>query len=155
MELNVIAGRSYNDVNQYPVFPWVLSDYTSSELDLQDPCCFRDLSKPIGALNARRREFFMDRCRQLLLVVSSHSGGCESPAACGTWFLKLDFSAHHLSFSDHVQVRIRWGWYGAFHVWLPLQQCWRGPQLSHSAGAVHLSTHQAAGDFLWHLGADT
>lgn len=62
MELNVIAGRSYNDITQYPVFPWVLSDYSSSVLDLKDPSSFRDLSKPIGAQNKNRREAFMTRC---------------------------------------------------------------------------------------------
>lgn len=58
----MIAGRSYNDITQYPVFPWVLADYTSAELDLNDPKSFRDLSKPMGALNERRRELFVDRC---------------------------------------------------------------------------------------------
>src|SRR5688572_22766306 len=29
MALNTIAGRSYNDLCQYPVFPWIISDYTS------------------------------------------------------------------------------------------------------------------------------
>ena len=45
MYLNTIAGRTYNDLNQYPVFPWVLADYTSDILDLSDPDTFRDLSK--------------------------------------------------------------------------------------------------------------
>lgn len=27
MHLNTISGRSFNDLNQYPVFPWVLRDY--------------------------------------------------------------------------------------------------------------------------------
>lgn len=35
MSLNTLAGRSYNDLNQYPVFPWILNDYTSMELDLR------------------------------------------------------------------------------------------------------------------------
>lgn len=61
MELNVIAGRSYNDITQYPVFPWVLADYTSDELDLNNPASFRDLSKPMGAVNERRRKQFEDR----------------------------------------------------------------------------------------------
>lgn len=63
MELNVIAGRSYNDISQYPVFPWVLADYTSSELDLNNPASYRDLSKPMGALNKRRRQLFLKRYR--------------------------------------------------------------------------------------------
>ena len=37
MQLNVLAGRTYNDLNQYPVFPWILADYTSDALDLTDP----------------------------------------------------------------------------------------------------------------------
>jgi len=45
------SGRSFNDLSQYPVFPWVLSNYTSSYLDLNDPKNYRDLSKPMGALN--------------------------------------------------------------------------------------------------------
>ncbi|KIW04511.1 hypothetical protein, variant [Verruconis gallopava] len=48
MLLNTMAGRSFNDLTQYPVFPWVLADYTSEELDLSNPKTFRDLSKPMG-----------------------------------------------------------------------------------------------------------
>ncbi|MED6189954.1 BEACH domain-containing protein C2, partial [Stylosanthes scabra] len=36
MQLNTLAGRSYNDITQYPVFPWILSDYTSENLDLSN-----------------------------------------------------------------------------------------------------------------------
>ena len=43
-------------MSQYPIFPWVLSNYTSSYLDLDDPKNYRDLSKPMGALNKVRRE---------------------------------------------------------------------------------------------------
>ena len=27
MQLNQLAGRSFNDLSQYPVFPWLLSNY--------------------------------------------------------------------------------------------------------------------------------
>ncbi|XP_051798116.1 neurobeachin-like protein 1 isoform X1 [Acanthochromis polyacanthus] len=53
MQLNTIAGRTYNNLAQYPVFPWILADYTSEELDLSDPRVFRDLSKPVAVLNER------------------------------------------------------------------------------------------------------
>ncbi|KAA8579540.1 hypothetical protein FQN60_006633 [Etheostoma spectabile] len=53
MQLNTIAGRTYNNLAQYPVFPWILADYTSEELDLCDPRVFRDLSKPVAVLNER------------------------------------------------------------------------------------------------------
>ena len=46
-EISIVieTGRSYNDLNQYPVFPWVLQDYSSDTLNLNTPESFRDLSK--------------------------------------------------------------------------------------------------------------
>lgn len=49
MMVNTLAGRTFNDLTQYPVFPWIIADYTSEDLDLEDPATFRDLSKPMGA----------------------------------------------------------------------------------------------------------
>ena len=50
MFLNIAAGRSFHDLTQYPVFPWVLQDYSSEYLDLQNPGVFRNLSKNMGSL---------------------------------------------------------------------------------------------------------
>jgi hypothetical protein len=62
LHLNMLAGRSYNDICQYPVMPWVLSNYSSEEIpDLCDPTNFRDLRKPMGALNPDRLEDVIDR----------------------------------------------------------------------------------------------
>ena len=49
--LNRYAGRSFNDLTQYPVVPWVLAKWDTPELDLNDPATFRDLRLPVGALN--------------------------------------------------------------------------------------------------------
>jgi hypothetical protein len=65
MHMNSLAGRTYNDLTQYPVFPWVIADYESEELDLDDPKTFRDLSKPMGAQNAARAQSFQDRYEAL------------------------------------------------------------------------------------------
>ena len=54
LQLNSLAGRTYNDLNQYPVFPWVVADYESDTLDLSDPGVYRDLAKPVGALDPKR-----------------------------------------------------------------------------------------------------
>ncbi len=51
MFLNFLADRSFNDITQYPVMPWIITDYTSENLDLSNPAIYRDLSKPVGALN--------------------------------------------------------------------------------------------------------
>ena len=61
MRLNVLAGRSFNDITQYPVFPWILNDYTSETIDLSDPKVYRDLTKPIGALNEKRLQSLLER----------------------------------------------------------------------------------------------
>jgi len=65
MHMNSFAGRTYNDLTQYPVFPWVLADYESEELDLNDPSIYRDLSKPMGAQNENRAVQFRDRFEAL------------------------------------------------------------------------------------------
>ena len=48
MQLNKLAGRTFNDLMQYPIFPFVLSDYTSQEIDLNTEKTFRNLRKPIA-----------------------------------------------------------------------------------------------------------
>ena len=64
MGLNSLAQRSFSDLTQYPVFPWVVVDFDSEELDLEDPRIYRDLSRPIKALNPRRVEAFRRRQRE-------------------------------------------------------------------------------------------
>lgn len=59
--LNTISGRTFNDFTQYPVFPFVLSDYSSSTIDLSDPSVYRDFSKPMGAQSPGREQQFRDR----------------------------------------------------------------------------------------------
>ncbi|XP_043381670.1 neurobeachin-like protein 1 isoform X1 [Chelonia mydas] len=61
IQLNTMAGRTYNDLAQYPVFPWVLQDYTSEELDLNNPAVFRDLSKPIGVVNEKNAKAVQEK----------------------------------------------------------------------------------------------
>jgi hypothetical protein len=61
MHLNTLAGRSYNDLMQYPVFPWVIADYDSSQLDLSQPSTFRDLSKTMGSQTPDRLKQFQKR----------------------------------------------------------------------------------------------
>lgn len=65
MEINKIAGRTFNDIMQYPVFPWILADYTSDTIDLKDSRVYRDLTKPIGALNPNRLAQLIERYGEL------------------------------------------------------------------------------------------
>src|SRR5690242_19236580 len=43
----------------------VIADYTSPTLDLSKPSTFRDLSKPVGALNPKRLGDFQKRMREM------------------------------------------------------------------------------------------
>ncbi|XP_059198367.1 lipopolysaccharide-responsive and beige-like anchor protein isoform X2 [Centropristis striata] len=108
--LNTISGRTYNDLNQYPVFPWVITNYDSEELDLTLPSNFRDLSKPIGALNPKRAAFFSDRYESWEddQVPKFHYGTHYSTASFTMmWLLRLEpFTTFFLNFQggkfDHA-----------------------------------------------------
>lgn len=58
--LNKLAGRSFNDLMQYPVFPFILSNYTSETLDLNASENFRKLKKPMAIQNDDRENNFID-----------------------------------------------------------------------------------------------
>ncbi|KAJ6588193.1 beach-domain-containing protein [Mycena capillaripes] len=87
--LNHISGRTPSDATQYPIFPWVLKDYTSSTLDLSNPDSYRDLTKPMGALTEARREAAEMRYTNLESVG-------EKPFHYGTHFSSSMIVCHFL-----------------------------------------------------------
>ncbi|PWN30860.1 beach-domain-containing protein [Jaminaea rosea] len=89
MRLNTLAGRSFNDLSQYPVFPWIIADYTSEELDLSNPKTYRDLSLPMGAQSKQRQLQFEERYQSLLEIDETpfHYGTHFSTAATTAGFL--------------------------------------------------------------------
>jgi hypothetical protein len=94
MHMNSFAGRTYNDLTQYPVFPWVLADYESDELDLNDPKIYRDLSKPMGAQNETRAVQFRDRYESL--KQSYEMGDGPPPFHYGTHYSCAAYVLHYL-----------------------------------------------------------
>lgn len=89
MKLNTLAGRSFNDLSQYPVFPWVIADYTSDELDLNNPSTFRQLDLPMGAQTRDRRQQFEERYESLVEID-------EPPFHYGTHFSTAATTAGYL-----------------------------------------------------------
>jgi Beige/BEACH domain/PH domain associated with Beige/BEACH len=71
--LNSEADRSFSDLTQYPIMPHVICDYQSRKLDLTKPETFRDLTKPIGALNPQRLAFFKERYQSMSSVATEAS----------------------------------------------------------------------------------
>eukprot|EP01059_Diplonema_ambulator_P010129 TRINITY_DN20114_c0_g1_i1.p1 TRINITY_DN20114_c0_g1~~TRINITY_DN20114_c0_g1_i1.p1 ORF type:complete len:3142 (+),score=853.36 TRINITY_DN20114_c0_g1_i1:147-9572(+) len=61
LTVNAIAGRTFSDLNQYPVIPWVLAAYDTPAIDLSNVAVYRDLSKPMGALDSKRAASFEAR----------------------------------------------------------------------------------------------
>ena len=62
MYLNIFSGRSLNDMTQYPILPWIITNYHNEEITSEN---FRDLSIPIGMLDfneksRNRKEIFLE-----------------------------------------------------------------------------------------------
>jgi len=76
---------------QYPVFPWILSDYESSVLDLTNPASYRDLRKPVrrssvSASRARppprtRRARCLGASARLVRGPPGRAWPCDAPLA--------------------------------------------------------------------------
>ncbi|CAN7995348.1 unnamed protein product [Ixodes hexagonus] len=62
-QLNKLAGRSFNDLMQYPVFPFVLAHYEGHTLDLNDHTAFRQLERPIAVQDPSREEHYLHNFR--------------------------------------------------------------------------------------------
>ena len=52
--LNSLSSRSFNNISQYPIMPWIIKDY-ENELNLKEERTYRDLSMPIGMLGIKSR----------------------------------------------------------------------------------------------------
>jgi hypothetical protein len=76
--LNLVCTSAsfFVDLTQYPIFPFLLRDYTSEELDLTNPNTFRDLSKPMGAQDPTRLKKFIDKY-EMVCVHRPHAAVCR------------------------------------------------------------------------------
>ncbi|KAL7670854.1 hypothetical protein ACOME3_005771 [Neoechinorhynchus agilis] len=105
MFLNILSGRSFNTLSQYPVFPWILRDYESSKLDLNDPKIYRDLAKPIGIQSEVRESFISQRlkCNENASPDESFHYGTHysTPAMVIHYLIRLEpFTSLHLALQD-------------------------------------------------------
>lgn len=102
MWINFFAGRSLNDLSQYPVFPWVLQNYNDEEPpDLTNESLFRDLKKPIGVCgDPEREESVRERYdeQSSLAVSPAHYMSHYSSSSVVTFFMiRLEpFTSLHL-----------------------------------------------------------
>jgi hypothetical protein len=66
MFLNKLAGRSFNDLMIYPVYPFVICDYRSDVLDLNSAESYRNFSKPMALQQKSREKYYKDQYQYLL-----------------------------------------------------------------------------------------
>ena len=130
--LNGLAGRSYSDLTQYPVMPWVLADYTSSALDLDNPATFRDLSKPVGALCPERLARFHERADAL-----------DDDSV--PWFL---FGTHYSTAAAALHYLVRLEPFSGLHVDMQSGRFDQPDRLFHSIAATwsHCSSNENLSD---------
>eukprot|EP00359_Climacostomum_virens_P000646 CAMPEP_0204897634 /NCGR_PEP_ID=MMETSP1397-20131031/848_1 /ASSEMBLY_ACC=CAM_ASM_000891 /TAXON_ID=49980 /ORGANISM="Climacostomum Climacostomum virens, Strain Stock W-24" /LENGTH=2393 /DNA_ID=CAMNT_0052065411 /DNA_START=106 /DNA_END=7287 /DNA_ORIENTATION=+ len=120
MKLNRYSGRSYNDLGQYPVFPWVLSNY-SETLSFEESE-FRDLSWPIGAIDERSRNESIERFAQFegdIDLMPYHYGSHYSNMGITVHYLiraepytkqAISFQDNHFDVADRLFYSIKIAW---------------------------------------------
>jgi hypothetical protein len=95
--INAAAGRSFHDLTQYPVFPWIIADYTSEILDLENPETFRDLTKPMGTQSMKRAQQYLDRYRTMSeFYYEEEVEGSSPPFFYGTHYSCAGYVLHYL-----------------------------------------------------------
>lgn len=75
MLLNRLANRSFHDITQYPIFPWVISDYFSDRFVKNEKVQYRTLTDPVGVLSAHRKQ----RAQELFESLKSDSRRLRPP----------------------------------------------------------------------------
>ena len=88
MILNTLSGRTYNNLAQYPIFPWILKDYSSKEIDLNESSTYRDLSYPIYAQD--------DEIRENLKIKYESFEDNEVKYHCGSHYSNSGFVCYYL-----------------------------------------------------------
>ena len=98
MLLNKFSARSFNNASVYPLLPWVIQDYTSDTMRLNDPHFFRDLSKPVGLLGQQRLKDIRERQKDVhghnMAMWSSYA---VSPLTVYLWLVRMEpFTTLHI-----------------------------------------------------------
>ncbi|XP_067949895.1 neurobeachin-like protein 1 [Watersipora subatra] len=90
MQLNTIAGRTYNDSSQYPIFPRVFKDYadcSTKTLNLADPTIYRSFTQ--RAENARYDGVYWTEFTMEQAFSSTRTSSCNELAP--DFFCNPDF----------------------------------------------------------------
>ena len=121
--LNIHAGRSFNDPSQYPIFPWILSNYSS---DI--PTTTRDLSKPMGAQTEPRKQRFLQTYNETSYHYGTHY---SHSAAILHYLLRLE---PYTFFEIHLHN----GWDHKDRLFCSIEEAWKSASDANQADVKEL-----------------
>lgn len=81
MLLNRLSNRSFQDISQYPIFPWIISDYFSEQFVKNEKAQYRHLRDPLGVHSGARRQ----RADELFQAISQDDRKLKSPFHQGVY----------------------------------------------------------------------
>lgn len=102
--VNMKGSRSFNSASQYPIFPWVIRDFASENLDFDDKSIYRDMSKPVGAFSetrlAKLKELYAD-FKVLNIPAQLYSWGPICSAVLYIYLIRVEpFTTMHIEFQS-------------------------------------------------------
>jgi len=87
--LNLYSGRSFNDPSQYPIFPWIIDDYSDDSFSQKR----RDLSKTMGEIDQKRLQQLIEKAETAKYTLGQHflfSSYCSSPMSLFLYLLRVE-----------------------------------------------------------------
>ena len=95
--MNVLSSRSYHDINQYPVFPWIITNYTSNTLPVlnKENNQIRPFNKPMAMMDINQ-EAIERKNSYILSFDSKDNFPEESSHRYGSHYSTLLYTTYYL-----------------------------------------------------------
>ena len=65
INVNMRGSRTFNSPSQYPIFPWVINNFSCETIDLKDDKFYRDFGTPVGAFSDERLQMILAMYQEL------------------------------------------------------------------------------------------
>jgi hypothetical protein len=114
MWLNILSNRSFSDLSQYPVFPWVLKNYTEKDVNIDTD--MREFDLPMGMMEIddkgkgmERKLLYLEAYRSIQAEIQNGTS-TETPYLYGSHYSNPMYVAHYLTrlfpFS-HIMIELQ------------------------------------------------
>ena len=121
MILNKYGSRSLNDLSQFPVFPWIISDYESPTFTYDNKDSLRDLKFPVGAQSTASQALMKSKFNSLKeeRMAPYHSGSHYSNCGIVVHFLlrlepfttqARELQGGNFDVADRLFISLKYAW---------------------------------------------